>query len=130
MGRIARVVAPGMPHHVTQRGNRRQETFFGEDDCRAYLELMKQWCGLVCSVPVRASGRPPHGGTTNGTWGEHLAEEDGPAGPGGEPIGQILRRHEGTGRPLGERPSVQRIAQLLGRDLTPRKPGRPRRHGK
>jgi len=42
MGRIARVVVPGMPHHVTQRGNRRQETFFGEEDYRAYLELMKE----------------------------------------------------------------------------------------
>jgi putative transposase len=29
------VVVPGMPHHVTQRGNRRQETFFGEEDYRA-----------------------------------------------------------------------------------------------
>jgi len=28
MGRIARVVAPGMPHYVTQRGNRREQTFF------------------------------------------------------------------------------------------------------
>ena len=26
MGRIARVVVPKVPHHVTQRGNRRQET--------------------------------------------------------------------------------------------------------
>ena len=33
-----------MPHHVTQRGNRRQPTFFGEDDYAAYLELMGQWC--------------------------------------------------------------------------------------
>ena len=29
MARIARVVAPGIPHHITQRGNRRQEPFFG-----------------------------------------------------------------------------------------------------
>ncbi len=28
MPRIARVVATGIPHHITQRGNRRQETFF------------------------------------------------------------------------------------------------------
>ena len=27
MARIARVVVPGYPHHVTQRGNRRQITF-------------------------------------------------------------------------------------------------------
>ncbi len=26
-----------MPHHVTQRGNRRQETFFRDDDYQAYL---------------------------------------------------------------------------------------------
>ena len=32
MARIARIVAPGLPHHVTQRGNRRQATFFTEDD--------------------------------------------------------------------------------------------------
>jgi len=28
MARIARVVATGFPHHITQRGNRRQQTFF------------------------------------------------------------------------------------------------------
>jgi putative transposase len=34
-----------MPHHVVQRGNRRMATFFGEDDYRAYLGLLKDWCG-------------------------------------------------------------------------------------
>ena len=33
-----------MPHHVTQRGNRRQQTFFGEEDYQHYLELMAQFC--------------------------------------------------------------------------------------
>jgi len=32
MARLARVVAPGVAHHVTQRGNRRQRTFFAEGD--------------------------------------------------------------------------------------------------
>ncbi len=32
MVRLARVVIPGVPHHVTQRGNRRQQTFFCEED--------------------------------------------------------------------------------------------------
>ena len=32
MARLARVVAAGVPHHVTQRGNRRQKVFFGDDD--------------------------------------------------------------------------------------------------
>ena len=44
MARLARVVVPGMPHHVTQRGNRRQPTFFCEEDYGAYVQLMGQWC--------------------------------------------------------------------------------------
>ncbi len=42
MARLAQVVAPGVPHHVTQRGNRRQETFFGDDDYAAYLALLAE----------------------------------------------------------------------------------------
>jgi putative transposase len=45
MARIARVVAPGVPHHITQRGNRRQETFFCVEDFQAYLALLGEWCG-------------------------------------------------------------------------------------
>ena len=45
MVRLARVVAPGLPHHVTQRGDRRQETFFCAADYRTYLALMAEWCG-------------------------------------------------------------------------------------
>jgi hypothetical protein len=45
MARLARVVVPGVPHHVTQRGNRRQETFFLESDYIAYLDLMAEWRG-------------------------------------------------------------------------------------
>jgi putative transposase len=44
MARIARVIAPGTPHHVTQRGNRRQQTFFSDDDYCAYIDLMAEWC--------------------------------------------------------------------------------------
>ena len=43
MGRIARIVAPGLPHHITQRGNRRMQTFFCDDDYRAYLSLVVEW---------------------------------------------------------------------------------------
>ncbi|HUT12389.1 MAG TPA: transposase [Thermoguttaceae bacterium] len=42
-----------MPHHVIQRGNRRQQTFFGDDDYRAYLDLMAEWCPQH-KVQVRA----------------------------------------------------------------------------
>ncbi len=45
MARMARFVAPGLPHHVTQRGNRRQPTFFGPNDFKTYLDLLSEWCG-------------------------------------------------------------------------------------
>ena len=44
MSRFARIVVPGAPHHITQRGNRRQPTFFCDDDYEAYLALMAEWC--------------------------------------------------------------------------------------
>jgi len=44
MARIARAVAPGFPHYVTQRGNRRQQAFFNDEDYQAYLNLMSEWC--------------------------------------------------------------------------------------
>ena len=40
MARIARVVVPGLPHHVTQRGNRREPVFFEADDYRLYRRLV------------------------------------------------------------------------------------------
>ena len=42
MPRTARVVIPGQPHHVTQRGNNRNDVFFVDDDRRVYLELLKE----------------------------------------------------------------------------------------
>jgi putative transposase len=40
MARIARVVVPGLPHHITQRGNRREPVFFGAEDYRLYRRLI------------------------------------------------------------------------------------------
>lgn len=53
MARIARVIVPGIPHHVTQRGNRRQQTFFCDEDYAAYLDLMTEWC-RKCRVEIWA----------------------------------------------------------------------------
>ena len=44
MARFARIVAPGYSHHVTQRGNRRQQTFFNDEDYAAYIELLAEHC--------------------------------------------------------------------------------------
>ena len=53
MARLATVVVPGVAHHVTQRGNRRLQTFFSDDDCASYLSLLSEWCGR-CGVQVWA----------------------------------------------------------------------------
>ena len=42
MPRSARTVAVGCAHHITQRGNNRQDVFFVDDDQRVYLELLKE----------------------------------------------------------------------------------------
>jgi putative transposase len=43
MPRPARLVLPGIPHHITQRGNYRQKTFFRAEDYRLYLQLLKDY---------------------------------------------------------------------------------------
>ncbi len=43
MARLARLVIPGLPHHVTQRGNRRQPVFFTDGDYAVYLDLLGTW---------------------------------------------------------------------------------------
>lgn len=40
MGRIARVVIPGCPHHVTQCGNNLQDVFLDDQDRVEYLEML------------------------------------------------------------------------------------------
>jgi putative transposase len=79
MARIARAVAPGLPHHITQRGNRRQQTFFSDDDYNAYIDLMAQWCAkhgvkiwAYCLMPdhVHLIAVPPEKESLNLAIGE------------------------------------------------------------
>jgi putative transposase len=44
MARLARVVIPGHPHHVTQRGNGRARTFFEDGDYALYRDLLAANC--------------------------------------------------------------------------------------
>jgi putative transposase len=44
MSRIARIVLEGVPYHVTQRGNGRQQVFFEERDYSLYLDLLDTYC--------------------------------------------------------------------------------------
>jgi len=47
MARLARVVVGGLPHHVTQRGNYRQDVFLCDEDRTTYLAILKE-----CAPPA------------------------------------------------------------------------------
>jgi REP-associated tyrosine transposase len=58
MARLSRIVIPGLPHHITQRGNRRAQTFFEQGDYALYRDLLCEaarkaeaeiWC--YCLMP-------------------------------------------------------------------------------
>jgi putative transposase len=51
MARMARAVAPGCWHHVTQRGNRRETVFWDDGDRALYLKLLARHC-LQWSVDI------------------------------------------------------------------------------
>jgi len=40
LARLRRLVIPGVPYHVTQRGNRRQQTLFEDGDYALYIDLL------------------------------------------------------------------------------------------
>lgn len=218
MARVARLVVPGQPHHVTQRGNRRMPVFFGDDDYGAYAALLAEWCAKAgtevwayCLMPnhvhlilvpadadgLRAALGEPHRRYARRVnlreeWSGHLwqsrfasfpmdenyllacaryvelnpmraklsssprgwrwssarahlaGKDDGLvrvapllgrvadwrsflAGGLDEEEGAALRSHERSGHPLGSAAFLARLKSKLGRDVRPRRRGRPRR---
>ena len=43
MPRLARIVFAGVPHHITQRGNRREDVFYVGEDYHTYLEWLSHY---------------------------------------------------------------------------------------
>ena len=43
MARITRIVVPQYPHHIIQRGNRRQKVFFQDSAYESYLKFLKEY---------------------------------------------------------------------------------------
>ena len=60
MPRTARIVVPGIPHHVTQRGNRRQQTFFSDADYARYVELLAKGCDAANAEVIAWCLMPNH----------------------------------------------------------------------
>jgi putative transposase len=51
MARLSRITVPDLPHHITQRGNRRQAVFLEEGDYALYRDLLAERCranGVRC----------------------------------------------------------------------------------
>ena len=44
MPRLARTVFAKVPHHITQRGNRREDIFYTDDDREIYLTWLADYC--------------------------------------------------------------------------------------
>jgi len=54
MPRIVRVVFAGVPHHVTQRGNRRADVFWTDADGRRYLALLAEYAARHALAALRS----------------------------------------------------------------------------
>ena len=96
MPRVARIVIPGLEHHVTQRGNNRQDIFFVDDDRRVYLALLKENCakhGLIlisyclmsnhvhfAGIPQRADSLAKAIGRTNYQYSQYVNRMHGRSG--------------------------------------------------
>ena len=70
MPRQARVVAVGVPHHITRRGNNRQDVFLCDEDRRRFQNLLRDqlepcavdvlgWCWMTNHVHLVAIPRRP-----------------------------------------------------------------------
>ncbi|HSO08829.1 MAG TPA: transposase [Desulfoprunum sp.] len=88
MSRISRIIAPGLPHHIAQRGNNRAPVFFADDDRETYLDMltfyatrhsMQIWayCLMenhlhILAVPERADSLARGIGITNQVYTQYI----------------------------------------------------------
>ena len=147
MARIARVVVPGIPHHVTQRGNRKQQTFFCDGDYRAYMRCVagekeranaKIWAYCLMPNHVHFVVVPEHRQSlamlfkeshrkytrrinVREGWCGHLWQ--GRVYSFGVTV-EALERHGKTGRPAGDAQFIKKLETITGRALAKQKPGR------
>ena len=52
MPRFARVVVPGCPHHITHRGNRRDDVFLVEEDRQESIDILQGYTRQYGAVPA------------------------------------------------------------------------------
>jgi putative transposase len=84
MARLARIVIPGLPHHVTQRGNRREAIFFEDGDHEIYLDLLAEQTLKACVAVWAYCLMPNH---------VHLILKPARADDLGRAVGEAHRRY-------------------------------------
>ena len=104
MSRAARVVIPGCAHHVTQRGNDRQDVFFTDDDATGLLAMAK-WRKRLAP---------------GGDWRDAISR------PQDKAIAERLRTWGNRGCPLGSDRFISKLETALNRRM---RAARVRRRG-
>jgi REP element-mobilizing transposase RayT len=143
MPRMARVVIPGCPHHVTRRGNRREDMFFTEADRVRYLDLLgeyakrhrltiRAYCLMTNPVHLVAVPRAEASLATalkplHMRYTQHVNWTQRLTGRLWADMTARLRHCTRTGRPTGGARFIARLEALVGRVLRPKKGGRPRK---
>jgi hypothetical protein len=56
MARLLRMVIPDVPHHITQRGNRRERTFFEDGDYALFVDVQDKPTGVTCLTRHQKKG--------------------------------------------------------------------------
>ena len=141
MPRLARTVLGGRAHHITQRGNNRQDVFFVDDDrhfwlAMRYIELnpvrarlcRKAWRYEWSSAAAHVDGKGRSELLDLRSWYDMISAEQWRkelnAGIDEADVGR-LRGNTHTGRPLGSDSFLSKLEKLLGRRVRPLPVGRP-----
>jgi hypothetical protein len=127
LSRIARAVAVGLPHHVTQRGSNRADVFFADRDREYYLRAPVRYCGEfrleVSSAQHHALGTPDlvTGASQWPTQAEREQYREYSNSDEQESERIRIRTSTQTGRPLGSLTFIKELGLKLGRTLHPQK---------
>ncbi len=114
MPRLARTVFPGVTHHVTQRGNRRENVFFSDEDRRTYLAWLREYCAKH-GVEILAYCL-----MTN-----HMHVVAVPSRDTALEL-EVLRRYVERGLPCGAEGFIRKLERMAGHALRFRARGRPK----
>jgi REP element-mobilizing transposase RayT len=148
MARLPRLVIPDIPYHVTQRGNRRQQTFFEEADYALYRDLLAQsaqkagaqlWCYCLMPNHVHIMIVPSDEDGLRRTFADTHRRYTGYINARNRWTGHFwqgralapwrrLRMSATSGRPLGSDAWLDTLEAKTGRMLTPQKRAPKRTH--